>query len=1508
MAENYPKPLIGYQLTKQIEQKAKETSKKKADAESRLSAAEQLLERCKSINADVDSIEKAVAMVVAALDGKDFDVALDKSDKAVELAKKTFIDRVNTIIIGADEIVKVIKDIGEEPQQLMQLITNVKETLKDEDFDSAVKLAEQTYDTSQKALHEQYAKIYSRAQQITLKVKEFGENVESLQKDLQETKEMTESEDYGTAITTVKTILEAASDLLKTRVVSDIDSIEDGVLSAEDMGADVSKLKEYITRSRELIGSMDFDEAMSYARRAQSECEKAISGKIHDETRKLREDARTTKKHGGDVDDVLSLIDVAAKLIKDHNIGEASRDLEKARTALKEMQFKIVLQSVSKSKDNFVLAKKLGVDISKAVTLLNESRENLQKGEFEKAIEASDMAEKDIENSLMAFRQAQEKVESLSVKIRSLRGFDIVLPEDFAYFDDAKEALEERDFVAAAENATTGIDMLEKFLRRVAQEKIESAEKAIATAVKLDVGADEATEVLESAKENLAELNFMQAYKQAAESIELAGAASKEDINETISSLEDFINECSKSFDVVEYLTGLEKVKEFVASSKFPEALAKINAIKTGLGNRGSEECRRLIGESEIRLGDLEAAGIAAADLRLMLSKANEFFKQGMLDKAVATAKEAMEDANLALEDLSKKTLFTLKSDIQEAQSANIDTTKWRALYKQAKDSYDLSDFSGSYQTSKKILDEMNRTMRERQAVMSRIKRCEELLADAAKSRIDVSGLSKMIENAKASMGKLDIKKVATMVAEAEYSIESTMGMFLTAKMIILVKSNLEFAEKENIDTGQASKYLDESKSLMKDRKHEDALVAVKRGQAEIARAFKTRGLAEIEQVRGLIADAKNVGADVSRPEKLIETAHAELDSNDFESGLKSALLAKGEIEQIKDLSSKSALEIRIAKERIRDAEAIGLDMTEPRSLLENAMEALADNKYAILFEFSKKISEFSTEVVKNNLDKLLAKLTKKIEAAERNGIGIDRAQSLLGEARKAYANGEYKEVIKLVLSCEQDLDRSNLQLAIAANSLQVASKRLGDAEKDQLLVTKAKKMLDDAQNAMKRKRFAEVIELSISVGDELDRSWRQMDDCRRQVNILDERMERLDKVGLEIPAILALKKEADRALQNSEFTSCREICEEAERKITTELDSIISEKLKQANSLMETGVELGFEDKECPELLAVAQTSAKEGLWDFAYEQTDKCCKRIESALSEQMQSALSNMLTKMSALQKAGASIKAVEDNLKDIEGKISGCDFQKAYQMLVEADAELSNVDILHKGYLDAKYDAESAISAAKKFGLSVKESERLMEEAENTSDDDYSTAIDLLRRAANSAREGMEKFNPDISVVVIKPVTLNRDESGTITVEIANKGKALAKDLKLGFDGALQVESMPEIPPLKAGESKSVAIKVLPRQSGEFDIAITVEAKRLLDDKDFEFVAKSSAKVVGKESTAKIARAIEPAICSSCNGKIKPGFDIAICMNCKSVEHLPCAKRTKKCGNCGATMGF
>ncbi|MEM4264689.1 MAG: hypothetical protein QW505_02770 [Thermoplasmata archaeon] len=1506
MAGSYLKSL---QLAKQIEQKAKEASKKKADAEARLQVAEGILERCKKLNADIDLGKKAIAETNAALESKDFDLALDKSERAVETSKKIFKERILSILKGADEIVQIVTESGDEASQLKQLIADVKSSMDKDDFDETIKLAEETYDLSQKALHEHYAKTYSKAQQIILKAKDIGENVEDFQRELRDTKEMIESEDYRAAIATVNSLLASATDIVKSRIKADIDSAEDSVLAAEDLGTDVSKLREYIDKARESLESMEFEEAASYVRRAQSECEKATSSKILEDIRKLREDIRIVKRHEGDAEAAQALIEAASKAMRDKNIAEATKSIEKARSALKDAQFKIVLQAISKSKDNFVLAKKLNLDIGKPITTLNEARDKLQKGLFEEAIAAAEQADKEVTEILSAFRNAQSGLEKLAMMIKQAEDAGIEIPSDVNMFGQVRTALANKDFVQADAKAKSGIEAIEKHVRKAAQEKILDAESLISIAGQLGIDPTEAKEQLRIANEEISELNSLEAFRRAVMSIEASNKAYHEVLTDTASALESFLDDCSKSFDVTEFRSSLNDAKQLIYSSQYIDALSRITDIKENLEKRGIDEAKRLIGDAEIKISEVEAAGVDASDLRLMVKKADEALQKGVLEVAVATAKETIQDADEALEEVAQKALFSLKAVLDSAKSNSMDTTKWRAYYKQAKELLEAGEYSSSYQTSSKSLSEINRFTQEQQILLGKLSRCEELLSEAAKNNIDVSAAAKLLEESKSDLASLSIDDAERKIAEAENILEKLMGMYLAAKLIMSLKVSLGFTDSENLTPEGVRQSLEEAKAAMKERNYDLALASAKKARAELDELLKSKSEEEIASIATLIADAKNVGVDTSRPEKLLEQARNEFEQQEYESCLKSAKSAREEIDQIRDLSSKSAFEIRIAKERIRDAEMIGIDMSEPRAILAQAVDSLNSHKYAIAFELARKISNEASEIAKKNLQGLLQKLARRITYAEKDGTYVDDARSLLDEAKSSFEVANFQEAVKKIISCEQELERADLQRSLAMGALGVAKEKISSAEKDMLAVAAAKEIYEKAEEAMREKKFESAIELSISVGDEIERIRRQAEGCRLDMNSLTDRLSRLRKIGLELAEIEKIRQKAEEALQNGAFTECREYCIDGERLISVELEKIINEKLSKAEILLDLASSLGLpDDNDYRAMLDAAQVSAREGLWDVAFEETQKTSQSVESYLKEKLYSAISDIRAKSSVVAKSGASVAIVEQELKKIEKMMEEGEYELSFKSIIESESLLSKIESLHKDYLDAKYAAESAVTVAKRFGIPTRESDRLIAMAEIERESDYSSAIELLKDARENIQASMDRFNPDVSVSLL-PVELKQDQRAMIDIELANKGKALAKDLKLEFFGSnMDVESVPEVAPLKAGETRRISVPVVPRRIGDAQISVTVTAKRIFDGKEYQFSAKSDVIVLPKEPTARIARATEPAKCASCSGKIKPGFDIAICNKCNSIAHLACAKRTRKCGNCGATLEF
>ena len=82
---------------------------------------------------------------------------------------------------------------------------------------------------------------------------------------------------------------------------------------------------------------------------------------------------------------------------------------------------------------------------------------------------------------------------------------------------------------------------------------------------------------------------------------------------------------------------------------------------------------------------------------------------------------------------------------------------------------------------------------------------------------------------------------------------------------------------------------------------------------------------------------------------------------------------------------------------------------------------------------------------------------------------------------------------------------------------------------------------------------------------------------------------------------------------------------------------------------------------------------------------------------------------------------------------------------------------------------------------------------------------------------------------------------------------------------------------------------------------FEVATELERKA-----EWENINREHVKKPLSDAAVTITKATEKARCSHCNGKIKKGFDIAICKVCQGVEHKMCAEMAMKCGNCGASF--
>ena len=210
--------------------------------------------------------------------------------------------------------------------------------------------------------------------------------------------------------------------------------------------------------------------------------------------------------------------------------------------------------------------------------------------------------------------------------------------------------------------------------------------------------------------------------------------------------------------------------------------------------------------------------------------------------------------------------------------------------------------------------------------------------------------------------------------------------MYLAAKFILTSKDRIDLAQSNGIVVETASKLLAKAKDLMKSKNYEDALKTAKQCDEESRNTIASAISSMILELQRLLADAKNVGVDTIGPEKLAEKASELAKAGDFAESLRCITSAKEDIGHIKNLSSQAALEIRVARNNLKDAETLDMDVGRAREFLDQAVEALTRHQYAIALELARKSSEISMEVSKSRIWETLEKFKEKLEKSAAEG------------------------------------------------------------------------------------------------------------------------------------------------------------------------------------------------------------------------------------------------------------------------------------------------------------------------------------------------------------------------------------------------------------------------------------------------------------------------------------------------------------------------------------------
>jgi molybdopterin synthase catalytic subunit len=1503
LAGSYLKQL---QLAKQLEEKTKEAQKNRDLAEKENSALDLFLKFCKESDVDLTSVEKLQRDFEASMASKDYQAALAHVRKAKDEAKTAYMHKVGEVGDSVDAILTLIQGSGSESKSARELLERSKERALNDDLESAMELAREAFDAAERALHETFSQLFSQAQETVMQAKEVGDDVSIFEDGLARAKTALEAQEYESCMTHIKEVLEGAGEDLKSQINAVISRAEELMSAGTDLEVDMSRVKGHSERATASLAAMKFKESLSYARKAEAEGESAISTRFQERARELRDTIKKMKNAKEDATVPQQFLDQAQSAMKDKKYIEALHALNTAHERVHKAEFESVLEVITQARDRFVLAKKVGVDMTKAILLLNTSRDNLKLGKFEDAINYAERSRKEIDTALEMFYKARDHVVELAKAVKFAADMGADTTEVKNTLAEARKHFESQDYERTAEATERGIDKVKKLTYDRAMEAVNAADRVVKLGKEIGADVTEAEGTLQRAMESLGKENMVETVNLAKSSKEAADSAMTRVMSDKLQSIDQFVKGYTSGGGLGEVGETITQARQHVASFEFEKAQGLIKQVTHRIETIGQVECDKLIASAISKISSVRSMDGDVSDLEILLTRANEALSRKVYEDATARAREIVQSADDMMTRLIQMEFSSVKDSLEEAKTIGIDIEDAKDLLKEARTKTDEQDFSGAFSIIRNARTTLQAQITRYDSVKGKVRRAEELISEAGRTKTNVAAIVSKLDTARNafSIGQLD--EAERLLDEVTAETEKNLGMYLAAKFILSSKENIDLAQTHGMDVEPVAKLLGRAKDMMKSKSYDEALAIAKKCDQDTKAIIASNITEMIRNLQRLLTDARNVGVDTLGPEKLSEKAAGLAKAGDYVEALRCIGSAREDINQVKNLSSQAALEIRVARNNLKDAETLDMDVEKARELLEQAIEALTRHQYAIALELARKSSETSSEVSKTRIWETLEKFSNKLEKSASEGVHLGTAESCVADGIKSFKEGRYQDALKLAMKCEIEMERAELQKDISTRAVELARRKLDESTAEGTRSEHVSDLVEKAESLLKQGKYVDAMTAAIESGDELHLVAENLDSSRIELSAARERIDRLKKIGINTSECDDILDMAQEFLSTHEFAKSRDAVRRAATMEASLFENSLKDVMDQNRQMIAKAKSMGINTKPCEDLLEVAHTSYQERLWDYAHQQAMACRESCLQLISKKLSNLVEEVQGKIEVLRRFGASVKPIEEMVSVARAAETQGDIAKAFQTLMEADQKISGLEDVHKKYTDTSIAAESAMENLGRYGLSKREPERLIAMAEIEKDKDYDSAIELVAEALDTAKELMEAYSPDISGSV-SGIGLQEGAKSELTVTLKNAGRALAKDVTLDVQGDFDVMTAEGVASLKPNAEATMIVNLVPKRSGSVPVKIRITSKRQLDGRMQTSEIGDVVNVYSAGPPFKLGRAADSARCISCQGRIKPGFDIVMC-RCGGQLHLSCAKRTNQCPICGQKYEF
>jgi hypothetical protein len=338
------------------------------------------------------------------------------------------------------------------------------------------------------------------------------------------------------------------------------------------------------------------------------------------------------------------------------------------------------------------------------------------------------------------------------------------------------------------------------------------------------------------------------------------------------------------------------------------------------------------------------------------------------------------------------------------------------------------------------------------------------------------------------------------------------------------------------------------------------------------------------------------------------------------------------------------------------------------------------------------------------------------------------------------------------------------------------------------------------------------------------------------------------DTLGLDCSQLSLILEEAKAASKNADMEGGKE----AYDRMATEASGMVSTYLTDLHGRVRNARVLssllGCEVEGLDDRLSEGLAYLEEDQFVSAHNVLSGSLVEVEKALQAKVEEVISEAAEALNHAAELGADVSSARGRVEEAKTALQQNGYEAAVRAAQEARESVDSLEASAKRFLEATSEARSLITTAKKFGIDVGAAEESLEQALVMREGNPPAAMQSAERSLEQVRDALDAFTPTLEMGLSAPGAAAGKEVEA-TLKIKNTSKALAKDLEVAVLGDHDVKGLDVPASVRANAEVSLPLTLVFPSAGEVPVMVKVEAKRLIDDKEYAWEQVFQIKVKG-----------------------------------------------------------